>query len=406
MPDRTIQKLFQAYKPALDKMPQPLKNLKAIDALTQCQTPDMGVSCYGCPEGHGQWEHYHSCRHRSCSLCADKKRLEWIEQQKQRLLNTAHFHVIFTLPHEYLSLWRYNEALFARLLFKASQQSLLELMADRKYGGITPGVLMTLHTWGRRLNLHPHTHCLVTAGGLTPTEQWRQAGDFLLPSAVLRRYYRGKVQAFVKDALHSGDLILPPDMSVECFWQQHRALYRKEWSVRIEERYAHGKGVMLYLARYCKGGPLHPEQIKAWDGKQIDMSYLDHRDHRIKQQRLTPQELIQRLLQHVPARGVHTVRYYGLYAPAAKRRYQRALSQHGNLEGLQARRGLDLRTMLLCCKRCGAPAQLLGQRWRKAPKGNSIIKSARRLGASGYVQQGDAPYIANVPLSDSAGLPP
>src|SRR5690625_5572654 len=108
------------------------------------------------------------------------------------------------------------------------------------------------------------------------------------------------------------------------------------------------------------------------------MSYLDHRDHRIKQQRLTPQELIQRLLQHVPARGVHTVRYYGLYAPAAKRRYQRALSQHGNLEGLQARRGLDLRTMLLCCKRCGAPAQLLGQRWRKAPKGNSIIKRDRK----------------------------
>ena len=406
MPNRTIQKLFQAYKPALDKMPQPLKNLKAIDALTQCQTPDMGVSCYGCPEGHGQWEHYHSCRHRSCSLCADKKRLEWIEQQKQRLLNTAHFHVIFTLPHEYLSLWRYNEALFARLLFKASQQSLLELMADRKYGGITPGVLMTLHTWGRRLNLHPHTHCLVTAGGLTPTEQWRQAGDFLLPSAVLRRYYRGKVQAFVKDALQGGELILPPDMSVERFWQQHRALYRKEWSVRIEERYAHGKGVMLYLARYCKGGPLHPQQIKAWDGKQIDMSYLDHRDHRIKQQRLTPQELIQRPLQHAPARAAPTARHYRLHAPAAKRRYQRALSQHGNLEGLQARRGLDLRTMLLCCKRCGAPAQLLGQRWRKAPKGNSIIKSARRLGASGYVQQGDAPYIANVPLSDSAGIPP
>ena len=398
MPDRTIQKLIRAYKPALDETPQPLKNRKAIGALTQCQTPDMGVSYYACPEGHEQWEQYHSCRHRSCYLCAEKKRVEWIEQQKQRLFNTPHFHVIFTLPHEYLSLWRYNEALFAKVLFKASQQSLLELLADRKYGGITPGVLMTLHTWGRRLNLHPHTHCLVTAGGLTPTDQWKEKGDFLLPGPVLRRYYRGKIQAFLKEALQKGELALPPDMSVEQFWHQYRALYRKEWSVRIEERYEHGKGVMLYLARYCKGGPLHPEQIKAWDGRKIEMSYLDHRDQRVKSQRLTPLQLIQRLLQHVPATSVHTVRYYGLYAPAAKQRHERALVRHGNLEGLKVQRGLDLKTVLLCCKRCGAPAKLIGQQWRKAPKGNSYIKSGRRLGAGGTVQQGDDADVANVAL--------
>lgn len=388
MPDRTIQKLFQTYKPDLDQIPQPLKNLKAIDALTQCQTPEMGVSYYACPNGHDPWEHYHSCRHRSCSLCAEKKRVEWVEQQKQRLFNTPHFHVIFTLPHEYLSLWRFNEALFAQLLFKASQQSLLELLADRKYGGLTPGLMMTLHTWGRQLNLHPHTHCLVTAGGLTPGDRWKATGEFLLPGPVLQRYYRGKVQAFLKEALQRGELALPPGMTVQQFWRQYRALYHKKWSVRIEERYEHGKGVMLYLARYCKGGPLHPGQIKGWEHGCIKMSYLDHRDKRIKHQRLTPLGLVQCLLQHVPARGVHTVRYYGLYAPAAKRRHRWALAKHGNLEGLTTvRRGIDLRTVLVCCKRCGAPARLLSQRWRKAPKGNSFIRSHRTFGAGGHVQQ-------------------
>lgn len=406
MPDRTIQKLFQAYKPVLEKMPQPLKNLKAIDALTQCQTPSMGTSYYACPQGHEPWEHFHSCRHRSCSLCAEGKRLEWIEQQKQRLFNTPHFHVIFTLPHEYLSLWRYNEALFSNVLFKASRESLLELMEDHKYGGITPGLLMTLHTWGRQLNLHPHTHCLVTAGGLTSGERWKDTGHFLVPGPVLRRYYRGKVQAYLKDALQSGDLILPPDMTSEQFWQQYRALYCKEWSVRIEQRYEHGKGVMLYLARYCKGGPLKPEQLRGWSAEQIQMSYLDHRDKRIKEQRLTPLQLIQRLLQHVPARGVHTVRYYGLYASAAKRRHRLVLAQHGNLEGLKTRRGLDLRSMLICCKRCGAPAKLLSQKWRNAPKGNSYIKSSPGFSVGSPVQQGDPPYIANLPLADCAAIPP
>src|SRR5690554_7450429 len=41
--------------------------------------------------------------------------------------------------------------------------------------------------------------------------------------------------------------------------------------------------------------------IRGWDGKRLEMSYLDHRDKRIKRQQLTPLQLIQRLLQHVPA---------------------------------------------------------------------------------------------------------
>src|SRR5690554_6610453 len=138
MPDRTIQRLFLSCQSALDASPQPLKNRQAISAITQCRTRDLGVSFYACPEGHGRWEHCHSCRHRSCYLCAQKRRLEWIEAQKQRLLDVPHFHVIFTLPHEYLSLWRYNEALFARLLFRASQESLQELLADPKYGRVRP----------------------------------------------------------------------------------------------------------------------------------------------------------------------------------------------------------------------------------------------------------------------------
>jgi hypothetical protein len=227
----------------------------------------------------------------------------------------------------------------------------------------------------------------VTAGGIRGSGEWHDLGDYLLPSAVLRRYYRGKVQALLRQAALEQRLTLPPDMSEPSFWQQHRRLYQKEWSVRIEDRYAHGKGVMLYLARYCKGGPMRPEQIRGWDGKRLEMSYLDHRDKRIKRQQLTPLQLIQRLLQHVPASGVHTVRYYGLYAPAAKQRHQQVLARHGNLAGLKARRMLPPEQVLLCCRTCGTPAALVGQRWRKTSKGNSFIKKVRGLGASGSVQQ-------------------
>lgn len=163
MSDRLIQKIFQSQYSRLADSKQPLKNIKAIDALAYCRTPEVGSTYYQCEEKHKAIEVHHSCRNRSCYLCAQKSRIEWIDRQRDRLFNCSHFHVIFTLPHEYLALWRYNERFFSALLFRASQETLVSLMRDKKYHGITPGIMTALHTWGRQLTLHPHVHCLVTA---------------------------------------------------------------------------------------------------------------------------------------------------------------------------------------------------------------------------------------------------
>lgn len=402
MSSRVIQKLFLAYEKHLENIPQPLKNHKAAYAIAHCRTAAMGTSYYACSSNHQPIEQHHSCRHRSCYLCAQRKRLEWIEQQKKRLLNTPHFHVIFTLPHEYLPLWRYNEALFTRLIFKASQETLLELLADKKHGGFTPGILMALHTWGRQLTLHPHTHCLVTAGGINPGGEWQAVEQFLLPSKVIRTVYRGKVQALIRAAHEQGELTLPPDLSVKAFWVQYRSLYKKSWSVRIEERYEHGKGVLLYLARYCKGGPINPGQIASMNHKRVVMTYLDHRDKRTKRQVLEPLRFLQRLLQHVPVMGMHTVRYYGIYAPAAKRKYQHGVDRHGTLKGVPGGAGVDVKAMLLYCKICGSPARLTHRQWWRPEKGNSINKESRQHRAGGYVQQVDEVDLAKGVADDSS----
>ncbi len=393
MSDRTIQNLFVAYHDKLKASKQPLKNLKAIDALTRCRTQAMGVSYYTCKDNHPGTEIHHSCRHRSCYLCAQKKRREWIESQKLRLLNAPHFHVIFTLPHEYLSLWSYNEALFSKIIFQASQETLSKLLSDERHGGIKPGILMALHTWGRQLNLHPHTHCLVTAGGLGRQGNWKDLGDFLLPSKVIRSVYRGTLQGLVKAAFESGDLCLPPDMTREAFWKMYRSLYEKSWSVRIEERYEHGKGVLLYLARYCKGGPVDPRQLKRVESDVVEMSYLDHRDKRIKVQRLKPQEFIRRVLLHVPPQGLHTVRYYGLYAAAAKDDYQRCRKVCGTLASVP--NSADRPSMVLYCKTCGGCSHLSYRWWPSRQKGNSINKEGpRQYRAGGHVQQNDEQLLA------------
>ena len=395
MSNRAIQNLFACYSEQLKNTKQPLKNLKAIDALTHCRTRALGASYYRCKLNHAEIEQLHSCRHRSCYVCAHKQRLDWIEKQKARLLDVPHFHVIFTLPHEYLPLWRYNEALFARILFKASQETLLQLLAQQRHGGVTPGILIALHTWGRQLTLHPHTHCLVTAGGLDSNNDWKALGNYLVPSAVMRSVYRGKLQSYIKTAFDLGELILPPTMSAAQFWSMYRSLYKKHWCVRIEERYAHGKGVVLYLARYCKGGPVDPRQLKQITADVVTMSYLDHRDKRIKQQRLKPMDFITRLLQHVPPKVLHTIRYYGLYASASKLRYQQCQQQIGTLEPITRASSVERLSMVVYCKTCGGPAQLSRRWWSRRSKGISINKEALNMCVSGSVQQVDEPLLAS-----------
>lgn len=87
-----LQKLFRYYESQLLSRPHPLKNHWALYSLTRCRTRDLGVSVYQCKHKHKPIEQYHSCRHQSCYICAQKARLKWIDQQKERLLDCPHFH--------------------------------------------------------------------------------------------------------------------------------------------------------------------------------------------------------------------------------------------------------------------------------------------------------------------------
>jgi len=261
---KLLQNIFRCYENQLKSKPLPLKHLKALDAITNCRSERGGYSIYQCPKEDTLTTHYHSCRHRSCWLCAYRQR------------------VVFTLPHEYLNLWRFNQKWFTAALFASVKETLTELIGDQRYHGITPGMLMVLHTWGRQLTLHPHIHCLVTGGGLDEGQQWRETGEYLLPIRVVKTLYRGKLQGKIKKAFENSELILPLDHTVRDFEKLYNLSYTKAWSVRIEEQYDTGRGVMLYLSRYMKGGPLNPRQIKRCDNERVDLSYKDHRDKRTK----------------------------------------------------------------------------------------------------------------------------
>lgn len=296
---------------------------RAAHCIRNCGTGALGTQTLACPDGHFEAVQHCACRHRSCPRCSSKPRQLWIDSQLARLLHCPHFHVVFTLPHVLLPLWSFNRAAMASLLFDCVRDSLLELMADPKRLGVRPGLLMALHTWGRNLSQHPHVHCLVSAGGVDVNGQWKPGcAGFLLPLKPLQLLFRGKFLAQLKSQLVAQHLRLPPAQDLPHWLSTISQLYRVHWNIEIQPPYEHARGVALYLARYVKGGPVPQDRALSLDAKGlVRMGYTDHRDGRAKTLCLHAHEFIARVLWHAPPKGLHTVRYAGLYSSAHAAQY-------------------------------------------------------------------------------------
>lgn len=300
---------------------------KAAHAVMTCRTAALGGHVRCCPQGHVTEIWYNSCRHRACPRCCTQRISQWLDAWQQHVLPTDHFHVIFTVPSELHELWQWNRPALTEVLFRSVRETLLTLLGDAKWLGATPGILAALHTWGRTLSLHPHVHCLVSGGGLAAEGQWRavQTG-FLLPVAVVRSLFRGKVLGAIEALWATGHLQLPPSLNDDGVRQVLVAAARQQWNIRIAERYPHGRGVMQYLARYVRGGPIKDHRFVAFDGQQVTFRYGNHRaldaQGKPPQQELTlsVDEFLRRWSEHVPLAGVHTVRAWGLYASTQRRK--------------------------------------------------------------------------------------
>jgi hypothetical protein len=320
----TIQQiLYQGYAAFERCHPLPAYVRKAAWALLVCRTAVLGGHTQACPEGHVERVWYNSCRHRLCPQCAWVQIERWLAQQRARLLACDHYHVIFTMPDELRGLWLANVRPMSNLLFATVHETLDPLLGDEQYLGACPGLIAALHTWSQTLVWHPHLHCLVTGGGLTDAGQWRPVRHgFLLPVRVVMAVFRGKLLAAIDAAVHQGTLTLPDGMSLRHWAILCNKLGCQKWNVHIRERYAHGTGVLTYLARYIRGGPLANQRLVASKQGEVTFRYRingETSDRKLQGLLTLPlAEFIRRYLLHVPEPGTKLVRCYGLYAPTKR----------------------------------------------------------------------------------------
>jgi hypothetical protein len=235
--------------------------------------------------------------------CYDATR-RWLERQRELLLPVTYFHVVVTLPSELRHLVRHHQRALIPVLFQAAFESLSALCADPHWLGGQVGALAVLHTWTRTLEWHPHVHLLVPGGALAPDGQtWLRPAprptNYLIPERALAKRFRGRFLALARRAL-------PAVSFPEIPWGKRWIAFAKE-AVQGPER------VLEYLGRYVHRTALTDKAILHCNDKTVTFAYRDSRDHRRKTMTLDAHEFLRRFLQHVPPRGLHRVRAFGLF---------------------------------------------------------------------------------------------
>ncbi len=298
-----------------------IQRFSVLRAITSCRTAALGGHIDHCPRCGHQAISYNSCRNRHCPKCQAQARQRWLAARQREVLGVPYFHVVFTIPHELNPLCQYNPEVLYGLLFQASAATLLEVAADPKHLGAEIGFLSILHTWGQNLLLHPHAHCAIPAGGLSPDRtRWiHPRYPFFLPVKVLSRVFRGKFVAGLRQAYRRKKLRFHgPIADLEDpnrFAAFLRTVFRQDWVVYAKPAFGGPTQVLRYLGRYTHRVAISNHRLLAFDGERVTFRWKDYA-HGSKQRKMTlsASEFLRRFAQHILPRGFVRIRQYGFLA--------------------------------------------------------------------------------------------
>jgi hypothetical protein len=226
--------------------------------------------------------------------------------------------VVFTLPEEIAAIAYQNKEVMYNILFRATSETLRTIAADPEHLGAEIGFFAVLHTWGQNLLFHPHLHCVVPGGGISPDgKRWIPCRpDFFLPVRVLSRLFRRLFLEWLEKAFDDGQLKFFSSLQQ---LQDHRAflrylapLHKKEWVVYAKRPFAGPQQVLDYMRRYTHREAISNNRILNSADGQVTFRYKDYRDGgQQKTMTLSADEFIRRFLLHVLPEGFHRIRYYG-----------------------------------------------------------------------------------------------
>ena len=353
--DADLGAVIRTFLPALLKERGVTKHqLKVLKALANCRTPNLGGSAMACHECGLVHYVLHSCRNRHCPRCQGIDRELWIEDRKNDLLPVKYYHVVFTVPHLLLELFRYNRKIMYDLLFEKAWETMRCFAKDPKLLGAKPGAIAVLHSWDQQLKYHPHVHFIVPAGGIDEQGNWKttkQQGEFLFDvkqmsakfSAIFARKLRrlkqqGKIRKYVPR-----DLIPTP------------------WVVYAKQAFGSPASVVEYLGRYSHRVAISNARILQVTDTEVTFAWRNRKKHyRQEISTINGVEFLKRFLEHIVPPGFRRIRHLGFLSSRNKTKSLEAIRKALNVAHLDCKRTraevLEERfgqKSLLQCKACG-----------------------------------------------------
>jgi len=305
---------------------------RVMTAIEVCRTAALGGHLERCDSCPHERPSYNSCRNRHCPKCQSLARAQWVEKRKAEVLDCEYFHVVFTVPEDIAAIAYQNKDLVYGILFRATAETLTTIAADPKHLGAEIGFFAVLHTWGQNLLHHPHLHCVVPGGGISPDgTRWIPCRPgFFLPVRVLSRLFRRLFLKYLQEAFDSSKLQFFASLEAfrdpQAFARYLAEARRTEWVVYAKPPFGGPQQVVDYVGRYTHRVAISNHRLVDIEDGHVKFSWRDYRDdNQQKTMTLLSEEFIRRFLLHVLPSGFHRIRYYGFLG----NRYRKEKLAHG-----------------------------------------------------------------------------
>ena len=301
---------------------------KVMRAIERCRTAALGRhrdQCSTCGRDFGF--SFNSCRNRHCPKCQSLAKARWIAARQQQLLPVVYFHVVFTLPEAIARLALQNQAVIYNLLFQTTAATLRSIAADPKHLGAEIGFFAILHTWGQQLVHHPHLHCVVPGGGLSPDGQrWiachrsqKSGKHFFLPVEVLSARFRHLFRDALLEAFQQGQLSFLGDLGgladPQTFRRWLHAACGQRWVVYAKRPFGGPAQVIDYLGRYTHKVAISNHRLLKLEDGRVCFRWKDYRHGGVEKiLSLEAIEFLRRFFLHVLPSGFVRIRYFGFLA--------------------------------------------------------------------------------------------
>jgi len=322
----TVQDIFHRfYQPYLEKYTPSPEQAKVANAIMNCKTARLGANVQVCEDCGCISIHYNSCRNRCCPMCQALPKEKWMDLRREDVLEAPYFHLVFTVPEELNPVIYSNQKLLYDTLYHAASATIDQLAAEQKHLGAKVGYICILHTWGSKMNYHPHIHTILLGGGLTNDRHWKDNGDsFFLPIKVISKVFRGKYLDELKSLWEHNRLqffgTAEKYRNHYSFKELLDLCYKKDWVPYCKKTFNGAQSVIKYLGKYTHRIAISNHRIISMNEDTVTFYVKDYKNEGQWEKLTLPGiEFIRRFLMHVPPKRFVRIRHFGLLCNRSKK---------------------------------------------------------------------------------------